>query len=218
MRRKTVEGPAPSEVAACSASRSRSSSTGCTVRTVNGSVTKSNAMKSAARLPNRLGPTPSVPYTASITTPATIVGRANGMSMTISKIAAPRGRSRTSTQATSVPIAPLTSATARESPIVSLSASAVTDDVIADQKSSQPEPKALPTTAASGSRTSRLSQMTITPSVVPDAAPSGRPVCARLRAGFERVPAGAGTLSTVAVIVSSTRSSSRCRCHRRTCR
>ena len=43
IRRKVVSGPAPSEAAASSISRSSSSSTGCTARTTNGRVTKSSA-------------------------------------------------------------------------------------------------------------------------------------------------------------------------------
>ena len=47
IRRKIVQLPAPSDAAACSASRSTSISTGCTERTTNGSVTKTSAMTSA---------------------------------------------------------------------------------------------------------------------------------------------------------------------------
>ena len=43
MRRNTVALLAPSDSAACSISRSSSSSTGCTARTTNGSVTNSSA-------------------------------------------------------------------------------------------------------------------------------------------------------------------------------
>ena len=43
MRRKIAKGPAPSDAAACSISRSSSSSTGWTARTTNGSVTSSSA-------------------------------------------------------------------------------------------------------------------------------------------------------------------------------
>ena len=50
MWRKIVQLPAPSEAAACSASRSTSISTGCTERTTNGSVTNSSAMTSAGRV------------------------------------------------------------------------------------------------------------------------------------------------------------------------
>ena len=51
IRRKTVSSPAPSERAACSISSSSSSSTGCTVRTTNGSVTKRSASAIAVRVP-----------------------------------------------------------------------------------------------------------------------------------------------------------------------
>ena len=46
---EVVLGLAPSEAAACSISRSSSSSTGCTVRTTNGSVTKSSATTTPVR-------------------------------------------------------------------------------------------------------------------------------------------------------------------------
>jgi hypothetical protein len=46
---KVVSGPAPSDVAASSISRSSSSSTGCTVRITNGSVTKRSARRTAQR-------------------------------------------------------------------------------------------------------------------------------------------------------------------------
>ncbi len=50
MRRKRREREAPSEAAASSISRSSSISTGCTVRTTNGSVTKSSASSTAVRV------------------------------------------------------------------------------------------------------------------------------------------------------------------------
>ena len=54
---RRVNSPAPSERAASSISRSSSSSTGCTVRTTNGSVTKSSARKIAVRVNATLMPT-----------------------------------------------------------------------------------------------------------------------------------------------------------------
>ena len=51
IRRNTVSGPAPSEVAASSTSRSIAISTGCTVRTTNGSVTNISATTTPARWP-----------------------------------------------------------------------------------------------------------------------------------------------------------------------
>ena len=50
MRRNTVKPRAPSELAASSASRSSSMSTGCTERTTNGSVTNSSASSTAPRV------------------------------------------------------------------------------------------------------------------------------------------------------------------------
>ena len=47
IRRKIVNRLAPSDAAASSTSRSSSSSTGCTVRTTNGSVTNSSARNTA---------------------------------------------------------------------------------------------------------------------------------------------------------------------------
>jgi hypothetical protein len=50
MRRKVVAGEAPSECAACSSSGSSSWSSGCTVRTTNGSVTNIIASTIAVRV------------------------------------------------------------------------------------------------------------------------------------------------------------------------
>jgi hypothetical protein len=56
IRRNTVSDPAPSDTAASSISRSSSISTGCTARTTNGSVTNSNAIAIAQRVPTTLIP------------------------------------------------------------------------------------------------------------------------------------------------------------------
>ena len=56
IRRKIARRRAPSDAAASSMSRSSSSSTGCTVRTTNGSVTKSSAMTRPARVYATLTP------------------------------------------------------------------------------------------------------------------------------------------------------------------
>ena len=50
MRRKVVNRLAPSDAAASSTSRSSSASTGCTVRTTNGSVTNRKARNTAGRV------------------------------------------------------------------------------------------------------------------------------------------------------------------------
>jgi hypothetical protein len=57
MRLKTVPRPAPSDSAASSISRSSSSSTGCTARTTNGSVTNSSASTIEAWVKARSTPT-----------------------------------------------------------------------------------------------------------------------------------------------------------------
>ena len=56
-RAKMVHGRAPSEAAASSMSRSSSSSTGCTARITNGSVTNSNASSTDSRVSATLIPT-----------------------------------------------------------------------------------------------------------------------------------------------------------------
>jgi len=56
IRRNVVNRPAPSERAASSTSGSSSASTGCTVRTTNGSVTNRNARNTAGRVLARLTP------------------------------------------------------------------------------------------------------------------------------------------------------------------
>ncbi len=57
IRRKVVNGPAPSDAAASSMSVSSSSSTGCTERITNGRVTNSSAMTT----PMRVNATPERP-------------------------------------------------------------------------------------------------------------------------------------------------------------
>ena len=83
-RRKMAKRFAPSDAAASSMSRSNSVSTGCTVRTTNGSVTNKSAITTETRVKATLIPTglPG-PYSASSVNPATIVGRANGRSMSV---------------------------------------------------------------------------------------------------------------------------------------
>ena len=103
IRVKIVRPPAPSEAAASSISRSSSISTGCTARTTNGSVTNSNAMTTAARVNATLIPNgPRGPYNASSVSPATIVGSANGRSISAFTTPLPRnGRARAPTRSAS---------------------------------------------------------------------------------------------------------------------
>ena len=78
------------------------------------------------------------PYSVSRVSPATIVGSANGRSMSELTMPLPRNESRTSTHATSVPNTPLMSATSSDAPSVSLSAATASGAVTACQKASQP--------------------------------------------------------------------------------
>ena len=80
---------APSVAAASSSSASRSSSTGCTVRTTNGRPMKISAIRmpsgvNATLMPNGTSRPPSQPFSANSVVsamPATAVGKAKGMSM-----------------------------------------------------------------------------------------------------------------------------------------
>src|SRR4051794_37927594 len=96
--------------------------------------------------------------------PATIVGSANGRSMTALTNALPRKRSRTSTHATSVPATALTPATRIERTSVSFSAATACGAVTASTNACRPPSAERATTAASGIRTTTLSQSVATPS------------------------------------------------------
>src|SRR5689334_19636036 len=99
-----------------------------------------------------------------------MVGNANGTSMTRSSSRRPQNRSRTSTQASAVPITTLTAVTASASSTVSVIAAPVWELVTTDQNPDQPPEAAATTTAASGIRTSRLNQIIEAPSANPDPA------------------------------------------------
>src|SRR6266404_9460621 len=73
------------------------------------------------------------PYSASSVRPATIVGSANGRSITALTIDLPRNSSRTSTQAVIVPKSALTSDTIAAAPSVSFSAASASGEVATDQ-------------------------------------------------------------------------------------
>src|SRR5581483_2991011 len=136
IRRNTVRLPAPSDRAASSISVSSSCSTGCTVRTTNGSVTNRRARKIAVRVNATLIPIGDCgPYSARRTRPATIVGNANGRSMTALTSDFPRKSSRTSTHAVIVPSTAFRSAAAAASSSVSFSAATASGPVTAVQKS-----------------------------------------------------------------------------------
>ena len=103
---------APSEAAACSTSRSASISTGCTERTTNGSVTNASATIRPGWVALRWIPIGlSGPYSDSSTMLATMVGSANGRSISALTTRLPGNSSRTSTQAISVPMTTLITAT-----------------------------------------------------------------------------------------------------------
>src|SRR5581483_3005277 len=116
------------------------------------------------------------PYSASITTLATMVGNANGRSITASTSRLPGKLSRTSTQATSIPKKTLMTATAAEIVSVTRNESSADADVTAATKPGQPPLPDCQTIAASGSSTITDSHIIATPrrnEVVPRAARSG---------------------------------------------
>src|SRR3954468_21897758 len=96
--------------------------------------------------------------------PATIVGSANGRSISALMRLRPRKRSRTSTQATSVPATALTAATRIDNTSVSLSAATACGALTASQKAPSPPSVDRATTAARGIRTITLSHSVATPS------------------------------------------------------
>ena len=93
---------------------------------------------------------------ASSVRPATIVGSANGRSMTALTMLLPGNESRTSTQAISVPLTALIATTISEMANVSFRAATASGRVTAFQKLAQPSSNADATTAAIGMRTIRL--------------------------------------------------------------
>ncbi len=85
-----------------------------------------------------------------------MVGRAKGRSMRASTTRLPTKRSRTITQAMSVPMTALTAATMSDATTVSSRADRASGVVTAVQNPDQPWPMPRHTTAASGMTTSRL--------------------------------------------------------------
>src|SRR3984957_20356804 len=148
-RLKIVALDAPRLAAASSASRSTSSSTGWTERTTNGSVTNRRATNTIARVYARWMPNglPG-PYSASSVRPATIVGSANGRSISALMIRLPGKSSRTRTHATIVPITAPTSATTTDTPRVTPSARTASVLLTDAQSALGLWAKALTTTAA----------------------------------------------------------------------
>src|SRR6478736_3222902 len=200
-RRKIVQLLAPSDAAASSTSRSASMRTGCTARTTNGSVTKARATASPAVVALRCTPTGLFgPYSDSSTMLATMVGRANGRSISAFTRLLPRKSSRTRTQAISVPMSTLNRATTADVPSVTRRAASAAGAVTASQNSPRPPDRAVNVSAASGSSTMMLSQSTDTPI----ARGPTVPVTRRIRAGRSTL-SGAGGAGAVVTLMTSLR-------------
>src|SRR5271154_4894959 len=93
------------------------------------------------------------PYNASTSRPATIVGSANGRSITAFTADLPGKSSRTSIHAITVPKTALTSATIAETAIVSLSAATASGALTDDQNPWTPSLRDVQTSDAIGSAT-----------------------------------------------------------------
>ena len=93
------------------------------------------------------------PYSAISTSPATIVGSANGRSMTALSAVLPGNSSRTSTHAVTVPSTAFVSAAATEISSVSFSAETASADETVSQNPASPFPVDDQTSAAIGSAT-----------------------------------------------------------------
>ncbi len=127
------------------------------MRTTNGRVTNSSASSTAVLVYATLTPIgPFGPYSASRVRPATIVGSANGRSMTMLRSVLPGNESRTSTHAITVPTTAFTPTTASDSSSVILSAATACGSVIASQNALQPPWVERHVSAASGRRTIRV--------------------------------------------------------------
>ena len=96
------------------------------------------------------------PYRARSVRPATIVGSANGRSMSVFTRRLPGNSSRTSVQASAVPVTALIATTPPESSNVSSSAARASGFHATCQKWCQPPLAAFAATAASGTRTMML--------------------------------------------------------------
>src|SRR3954469_24195612 len=114
--------------------------------------------------------------------PATIVGSANGRSMSALTNALPRKRARTSTHATRVPASALTAATRTARTSVSFSAATACGAVTASTNACRPPSVERATTAASGIRTMTDSHSVATPSPSAPEPPDAAEESARRRA------------------------------------
>src|SRR6476661_10951174 len=103
------------------------------------------------------------PYSASSVSPATIVGRANGRSITAFTIDLPGKSPRTRTQAVTVPQTLLLSTTMKAAPKVSLSADTASGFETACQKASAPLLCDSQTRAAIGKTTTTVRKVEMIP-------------------------------------------------------
>jgi hypothetical protein len=141
------------------------------------------------------------PYSASNTTLATMVGSANGRSITASTSRLPGKSSRTSTQATSIPKNTLIKVTPEEIVSVTRNDSSADGDVTADTNAAHPPLADCHTIAASGSSTITDSHSVATPirsAVVPRRAGGNPPVTGSVSSGLT----ASGFGSSAAVIQS----------------
>src|SRR3954463_9272417 len=113
--------------------------------------------------------------------PATIVGSANGRSISALMSDLPRKRSRTSTHATSVPATAFIAATRIDMISVSFSAATACGAVTASTNARRPPSVERETTAASGISTTTLSHSVATPSDSPDDPPGAAAARGRRR-------------------------------------
>src|SRR5271167_385918 len=138
------------------------------------------------------------PYSASNTTLATIVGSANGRSITASTRRWPGKSSRTSTQATSVPKTTLITVTTEETVSVTRNDSSADGDVTADTNAAQPPFADCHTIAASGSSTITDNHSVATPmrsDVAPRCPGGSPPVTGPASSG--RMASGFGSIAAV---------------------
>src|SRR5215217_4788249 len=174
-RTKIVNLLAPREAPASSTSRSSSSSTGWTARTTNGNVTKTSATRIDYLVWARVMPRGLLlPYKAISTSPATMVGKANGTSMTRLNSCRPMKRSRTSTHATKVPSTVLTAVAAAAIVTVNRIEAATAGLVMVSTNSAKPLLIDVRRTAANGRITRMLIQSRTSPSARPELRPRRR--------------------------------------------
>src|SRR5215213_9561861 len=127
-----------------------------------------------------------------------MVGRTMGRSISASTIDRPGNESRTSTQASTVPMTVLTTVTRAAATSVRVSADRASGAVTDAQKPEAPFSAELYTTAASGIRTSRLRYITAVPSPSAGARASLGDAAARRAAGCWSGPVGSAATSAAA--------------------